>query len=371
MKAREPSGGKVMKINDIIRDLEEIAPPRLADDWDKIGLQVGDAGSDVHKVFVALDPSVPVIDTAVDSGSDLLICHHPLIFSPLDSMSSGESIPDRIIKLIKSDTALYVMHTNFDVVDGGTNDILAERLGVKVTGILSETKRDSWYKAVVFTPVEAVDAVRDAMAEVGAGTIGNYSHCSFYSEGMGTFLPLTGADPYIGTVGKLEKTPEYRLEMIVPCYRLIDVLNAMLQTHPYEEVAYDVYKLENKIGGFGYGRVGKLEQSIKLGEFKDHVEKILACQAIRMVGNPDKQIETVALCTGSGKKFIQDALRARADVYVSADIGYHDFLDADMLGLAIIDAGHFETEFPGVEALAERLSRKYAETSVSVELIKS
>jgi dinuclear metal center YbgI/SA1388 family protein len=359
-----------MKISDVIRDLEEIAPPRLADGWDKIGLQVGNVDSDVHKIFVALDPSISVIDSAVDSGADLLICHHPLIFSPLDTISAGEPICDRIIKLIKSETALYVMHTNYDIADGGTNDVLAEKLGVRVTGLLKETQRETWYKVVVFVPAEAVDAVRDAMADAGAGAIGNYTHCSFRSEGMGTFFPLPAANPYLGQVGKLEDAQEYRLEMIAPNLRLRDVLSAMIQTHPYEEVAYDVYRLENQLGGFGYGRIGKLDQKVKLGEFEDRIKQILSSRAIRMIGDPNRLIEIVAVCTGSGKKFIPDALKAGADVYVSADIGYHDFLDADALGLIVIDAGHFETEFPGVAVLAERLSRKYAETSVSVELIR-
>ncbi|MEN6519973.1 MAG: Nif3-like dinuclear metal center hexameric protein [Armatimonadota bacterium] len=359
-----------MQLNDIIRTLEKVAPPRLADEGDKTGLQVGDASSDISKVIVAVDPTPAVIDHAVDSGSDLLISHHPLIFNPLETLAAGTSVKDSVIKLIKADIALYAMHTNYDSAPGGINDVLADRLGVRVMGLLTTRHREKKLKLAVFTPPEAIDAIRDAMAEAGAGIIGNYTHCSFRSDGMGTFVPLPGSEPYVGEIGRLQEEAEYKLEMIVPEWRLSQVLDTMIEKHPYEEVAYDIYPLENEPYSYGYGRVGRLAKPMKLSEFRQVVEESLESQQIRMIGNQDKPVEVVALCGGGGKRLIPDAFAAGADVYVTGDVGHHDFLDADALGLAVIDAGHYETERPGMELLAAKLSSEYAGESVTVEFIK-
>lgn len=358
-----------MKLKDIIRDLEEIAPPILADDGDKIGLQVGSVESDIARISVAVDPTFSVIDSAIEHGANLLISHHPLIYTPLETLAAGKPTADRIIKLISSGVALYVLHTNYDSVDGGINDVLAERLGVRVTGLLTTTRRERKFKVAVFTPAKAISAVRDAMAEAGAGVIGNYTHCSFRAEGTGTFLPLSEAQPHVGSVGKLEAAPEFRLEMLAPEWRLGAVLDAMVSNHPYEEVAYDVYPLENEPYAYGYGRIGTLSEAIKLSEFRERVGDALDSRETRMVGKPDRPIETVALCGGGGRHLIRDAAAKGADVYVTGDVGHHDFLDADMLGLAVIDAGHYETERPGMVALAERLGRMYREESLTVEFL--
>lgn len=358
-----------MKVKDIVCDLEEIAPPGLADDGDKIGLQVGDPDATVTKILVALDPAPATIEHAIDEDAELIVCHHPLIYSPLLTLASGEPTRDSIIKLITAGTALYVMHTNYDAVAGGVNDVLARRLGVNVTGILTTRRRERKFKVVVFTPEEAVSEVRDAMAEAGAGVIGNYTRCSFRAQGAGTFIPISGAQPYIGEIGRLEEATEYRLEMIVPEWRLQHVLDAMIARHPYEEVAYDIYALENEPNAYGYGRVGRLNAPMKLGEFRRFVEDSLQSHETRMTGNPDTLVEFVAVCGGGGRKLIEDAKKAGADVYVTGDVGYHDLLAADGLGIAVIDAGHYETELPGMEALADRLSRLCADKGVKVEIL--
>lgn len=358
-----------MKVIEVIRDLEEIAPPRLADPGDRIGLQVGNVDVDVVKMLVAVDPTPAVVDYAVDYGAELLVCHHPLIYEPLSTVVSGEPVQDRVMKLVASDTALYVMHTNYDSAPGGINDVLAERLGVRVTDLLTVTRCERKFKVVVFTPEEAVDDVRDAMAEAGAGIIGHYTYCSFQAPGTGTYIASPSAQPYFGDVGNLEEIAEYRLEMVVEESRLQPVIEAMIRKHPYEEVAYDVYQLENNPNTYGYGRVGRLESAVKLAEFRKMVERILDAHETRMMGDPEKPVEVVAICGGGGKSLIGDAYRSGANVFISGDIGYHDFLAADALGLAVIDAGHYETERPGMEALAERLSRLYAEESVNIEFV--
>lgn len=358
-----------MYLADIIKTLEIIAPPLLADEGDKIGLQAGDPSAEVARVVVAVDPTESVVDYAIDSGAELLICHHPLIFTPLEALASGNPVQDKAIKLIKASTALYVMHTNYDSTKGGVNDVLAERLGVSVTGILTQRRRERKLKLVVFTPPEAVNELRDAMAEAGAGIIGNYTHCSFQTEGTGTFIPLPEARPYVGEIGSLQEEKECRLEMIVPEWKLGRVLDAMLGKHPYEEAAYDIYPLENEPFLYGYGRIGRLERQMKLLDFRKKVEDALGICQIRMIGSPDKPVQMVALCGGGGRRLIPDAHMAGADIYVTGDIGHHDFLDADALGLAVIDAGHYETERPGMESLTHRLSRQYAESSIVFEFV--
>lgn len=356
----------MLKVREIIFELEKIAPPRLADEGDKIGLQVGSYDADVTKVAVAVDPSVSVIDRAVDSGCELLVCHHPLIYTPLETLAAGEPTQDKVIKLIEAGTSLYVMHTNYDSAPGGVNDILAERLGVHNTRLLVTRHRERYLKIAVFTPSESIDVVRNAMAEAGAGIIGNYDYCSFRTAGTGTFRPLPDAQPYIGEVGQLEEVDEYRLEMIVPEWRLGPVVDAMIQAHPYEEVAYDVYRLENPPRTYGYGRVGQLDDPIKLKDYRKLVEDALDYRETRMVGDPERQVKVVAVMSGSGRRYLSNAVSTGADVYITGDMGHHDMDNAEALGLAVIDVGHYASERPAMEVLAENLSQKYAETTLQV-----
>jgi dinuclear metal center YbgI/SA1388 family protein len=356
-----------LKIKDVIRDLEVIAPPVLADDGDKIGLQVGDPEAEVTRIVCAVDPTRAVVDYAVDSGAELLLLHHPLIYSPVPSIVAGDPLSDILMRLVRGGTAAYAAHTNLDAAPGGINDVLAERLGVRDTQILTVRRPERLFKIIVFVPEESVVAVRDAMAEADAGHIGNYSHCSFMSPGTGTFLPLEGSDPYIGKQGNLEEAAEVRLEMIVPEWKLDRVLSAMVERHPYEEVAYDIIALANKPIGHGYGRVGVLESVMTLGEFRKVVEDSLGYRETRMIGDPERPIRTVALCGGAGKSLIRDAKAAGADVYVTGDVGHHDMLAADAMGLAVIDASHYHTERPGTEALAAKLAQMYSREPISVE----
>jgi dinuclear metal center YbgI/SA1388 family protein len=356
-------------VRDVIKDLEKIAPPVLADEGDKIGLHVGDLKTKVSRIMVAVDATPAVVDHAVDAGAELLVCHHPLIYHPLQTITAGDPKSDLIMKLIKGGTSVYVMHTNYDSAQGGINDVLAEMLGVYHTRLLTIRTREKLYKLAVYVPEESVDAVMSAMAEAGAGHIGNYSHCSFRSSGIGTFLPLPGSDPYIGDVGKLEATPEFRLEMIVPEWQLPPVVDAMVLKHPYEEVAYDIIPLDNSPRTYGYGRVGTLERAVKLGEFRKLVEEKLGYRETTMIGDPEKLVEKVALCGGAGGSLIPDAHAAGADVYVTGDIGHHSFLDADALGLAAIDASHYYTEKPGMVVLARELARMYASEAVTIEFV--
>lgn len=356
-------------LSELIDELELIAPPDLADDGDPIGLQIGDAKSEISKICVALDCTQSVISKAIESGANALVTHHPLIFHPLKSLDFSNPIASRVVQLVRSNVAFYAMHTNYDTVFGGINDALAKVLGVNNTEPLTSRKEYKFYKIAVFVPEEAVEKVRNAMADAGAGRIGQYTHCSFWTAGTGSFVPLPAAQPYIGSAGKLEEVDEYRLEMICPEPWLEYVLDEMIEKHPYDEVAYDLYELANEPMVYGYGRVGLIDKEMTLKEFSKRVAERLKLKYIRVEGNPDKIIKRVAMCGGSGSSLFKDALKMEADVYVTGDTKHHDRLDADSLGLAMIDAGHFETEKPGVVALAENL-KKILKGKVNVEYIE-
>ena len=357
-------------VTDLIDELEIIAPPELADADDRIGLQVGDPSTEVRMVCVSVDVSVPVVDLAVERGADLLVAHHPLIYTPLTSVAEVDPVGKRLAKLVRAKTALYVMHTNYDTVPGGVNDVLASKLGVVGCEPLTTRKSEPLVKIVVFVPDAAIEQVRNAMADAGAGMIGQYTHCSFRTKGIGSFVPLPAAQPYIGSAGKLEEVEECRLEMACVGSRVNGVIAAMIEAHPYDEVAYDVYQLANEPMRYGYGRVGSLEDTISLAEFAERVKQALGLEHAKVSGDLDKPIKRVAFCGGGASLHYKEAAQAGADVYVTGDTKHHDVLDANALGLAMIDAGHFETEKPGMVALAERLTKTFARSEMAIEYIE-
>lgn len=359
-----------MLISDLITTLENIAPPDLAADGDTIGLQVGSRGREVRRVCVTLDVTQDIIDKAVSLAPDIIVAHHPLIHTPLAAVSEDSPVGRRVTKLIRSDIALYVMHTNFDCAPGGTNDVLADLLGLTDRSPLDVSRRDPFYKIAVFVPGDHVERVRDAMAETGAGRIGMYTYCSFRTPGIGSFVPLGLAQPFIGSVGKLEEVEEYRLEMICSGSWLDEVLPAMLEAHPYEEVAYDVYELANEPIPYGFGRVGNLKSPTTLPLFAELVRSTLEPKYMKVEGDPAKPIRRVALCSGSGSGMWNEAVKAGADVYLTGDTKHHDILDANAAGLAIIDAGHYETETPGMRSLADNLRVSLAGSGVDVAYIE-
>ena len=355
------------RIADLIDELDEIAPPDLADADDRIGLQVGEPSREARRVCVSVDTSVRIVDLAIERKADLLVAHHPLIHAPITSIAEVDPLGRRLARLVRANAALYVMHTNYDSVPGGVNDALAAKLGVLDCEPLTTRKADPLVKIAVFVPEEAIEQVRDAMADAGAGTIGQYTHCSFRTKGIGSFVPLDTAQPYVGSVGKLEEVEEYRLEMVCAASWADNVIGAMLEKHPYDEVAYDVYELANEPVKYGYGRVGTLDETVGLREFAGKVKSALGLEYAKVSGDPDRPIKRVALCGGGGSSLYKEAAQAGADVYVTGDTRHHDMLDACALGLAMIDAGHFETEKPGMVALAERLGRTFAGSGIEIE----
>ena len=355
-----------MIVNDLISILEEIASPSLAEPDDSIGLQVGDPAAEVRSVAVALDPTPAAIRRAKEA--DILVAHHPIIHKPVASIACGTQEGDAIYSAVKNDLAVYVMHTNYDAARDGVNDALADALGLRETEVLSPHTKCRRYKIVVFVQEESAEAVRDAMAEAGGGIIGLYSHCSFRGQGIGSFRPNKGASPYAGNVGNLEEVSEWRLEMVVPEQSKDAVVRAMVSAHPYEEAAYDVYELAEAENGYGFGRIGRI-LPIAADDLLGMVKKNLRAPDARYYGPMNAVFEKIAVCGGAGGRLIRETVATRAQVYITGDVGYHDRLLAEHLGLAIVDAGHRETELPGMRKLAGRLRSRLRESAIEVRFL--
>jgi len=354
----------------IIQWMEQLAPKHLAMPDDKIGLQLGTLRKDVSTVLVALDVTDAVVEEAIRKQAELIVAHHAIIFRPLAHLQTDTPAGKLYEKLIKHDIAVYIAHTNLDVADGGINDMMAEALGLDVTGHLEDVHTDKLKKLVVFVPASHEAQVRDALFAAGAGWIGNYSHCSFNVPGTGTFLPREGTDPFIGKPGKLEFAQEVRIETIVPASAERQVIQAMLKAHPYEEVAYDLYPMDLKGRTLGLGRVGKLPAPERLDVFTERVKKALDVPVVRVVGDPAREIRKVAVLGGSGSRYVRHAIFAGADVIVTGDIDYHTAHDALAAGIAIVDPGH-NAEKIMKKRVAEWLQAKCDEHKVSTKAVAS
>jgi dinuclear metal center YbgI/SA1388 family protein len=325
---------------EVIQLFEQFSPKSFAVEGDKIGLQIGNLNKQVHNVMITLDVVESVIDEAIEKKVDLIIAHHPPIFRPIKKLSTDSPYGRMLEKCIKHDIAIYAAHTNLDVANGGVNDLLAEALELTNLEVLVPTYEDKLKKLVVFVPTSHETGMRDALGHAGAGHIGNYSHCSFSTNGEGSFLPLDESDPYIGKKGQLEFVNEARIETIFPESLQKKVVQAMIKAHPYEEVAYDIYPLDQAGTSLGLGRIGRLKTEVTLQEFAEHVKKSLNVERVRMVGHPKSKVKKVAVLGGDGNKYIQQAKFKGADVYVTGDLYFHVAHDAMMLELNVIDPGH-------------------------------
>lgn len=342
-------------VNDVAGWVENLAPRHLAESWDAVGLQVGDGMAAVHRVMTALTVTPAVVQQARALQVDLIVAHHPLIFRPLTSVSPRTRIGAILTALIKEGIALYVAHTNLDAAPGGVNDGLARRLGLHDVTPLAPRPRSRRLKLVTFVPAEYEQRVLEAMAQAGAGVIGEYSHCSFGTRGIGTFKPLAGASPFVGRVGEMERVEESRLEMVVDEGRVRDVVRALKATHPYEEVAYDVYPLEPVTFDAGIGRVGVLPRPMAIAEAVDHVKKALDLTSVRLAGAARDRVHKVAVVGGSGGSFVHAAAACGADLIITGDLDYHDADEARFSGLLAMDVGHFGSEKHVPEDLKEYL----------------
>ncbi|MFZ5634327.1 MAG: Nif3-like dinuclear metal center hexameric protein [Bacillota bacterium] len=350
--------------------IEELSPADLAEEWDNSGLQAGDPERPVSRVLLALDMDEAVLAEAQAKGADLVITHHPLLIKGIKQIREDQPPGRLLARIIRAGITVYAAHTNLDNAGRGVSAVLAEKLGLAGITVL-RPGNERFLKLVVFVPADHADAVREALAGAGAGWIGNYSECTFMLGGTGTFRPLEGSSPFIGRQGELEKVDEVRLETILPARLAGHVVRAMLSAHPYEEVAYDLYPLENRSANSGSGRMGRLNEPLPFGEFARQVKEALQLPAVRRGGPADRKIQKVAVCGGSGTDFWPLALAGGADVLVTGDIGYHGARDMLAAGMCFIDAGHYGTEKVVLPALAGYLGERCRERGLDVEILVS
>lgn len=351
--------------------IEELAPLAWAESWDNVGLQVGDPARPAGRILVALELTGGVVEEAISEQAQLVIVHHPAIFKPWKAFRFDTPGGKRIERLVQAGIGLYAAHTNLDQAPGGTNDTLAARAGLTEHEVLLPLGEEKYVKLAVFVPKGHEEAVRSALAKAGAGHIGNYSHCTFQTAGTGTFLPLSGTKPFIGQEGQLEYAEELRLETIIPESGVRRAVQAMLGAHPYEEVAYDLYPLANPGRGRGHGRIGRLAAPVTLQELIDQMKKALGIAHLRAVGDLGRTVQTVAVGAGSGGMLIPHAARRGADVLITGDVDYHDAQDAADAGLAVIDAGHYNSEVIVVPPLAAYLRTKLQQDGLAAEVIEA
>lgn len=353
-----------MTVGDIEQIMESWAPRWTAWERDNVGLQVGDRRTRVRRILVCLDATPEVVSEARRTRTDLIISHHPLIFHPLTSLTPSTAVGATALQLARDGIALYSAHTNLDFAPEGVSMTLARTLGLVNIRFLAPLK-GIMAKIVVFVPPRAVNAVMGAMADAGAGVIGEYSHCSFQTAGRGTFLGSASTRPAVGAAGVLETAEEVRLEMICPRPRAAQVIEAMKTVHPYEEVAYDLVPLENESTEFGMGAVGELDPPRPLRRWLGSVRSALRADVLRVSGANPARVRVVAVCGGSGSDLLPAAVAAGADAFVTADVRYHTFHDAADR-IALIDAGHWETEHPVLEVVAAKLRRACADRKARV-----
>lgn len=355
-------------LRDIMEVMEEIAPASLAEDWDNTGLQVGDRSWSVEKIWVALDPTDEVVAKACVQEVSLLITHHPLIFFPLAAVDPG-TFTGRIIQTaLQKKLAIFCAHTNLDSAVGGVNDILAERLGIEDATVLKPPDHVDLYKLVVFVPVGYEEKILDALFESGAGKTEKYSHTSFRTKGVGTFKPGVTAKPFKGRAGEITHSTEYRIEALVEKKDISRVIRSLERTHPYEEMAYDVYATSVEKSKVGLGRIGNLANDLTLKALAERIKGVLGLGTVRAVGDPRQTIRQVAVCSGSGRGLLEDFFASDAQVYVSGDLGYHDGRRTEALGRALIDIGHFASERLVVERLAAALKNALSTKGYAVDV---
>jgi dinuclear metal center YbgI/SA1388 family protein len=352
-------------VADLTKHLDRFAPPALAAEWDNVGLIVGDPSANVERVLTCLTVTPPVVAEAVDTRVQLIITHHPMLFRASKRLTTITAEGRMLLELIRAGVAVYSPHTAFDNTTGGINDVLARRLGLTDLMPLRKQPGPRQCKVVVFVPEKDLDRVADAMFAAGAGNIGEYSQCSFRLVGTGTFFGSDAANPTIGDKGRREEVSEWRLEAICPEAAADRVVLAMRRAHSYEEPAYDVYPLRSTAAAAGAGRIGVLAAPVALAELARRVKTALNAQLVQVVGDPARTAQRVALACGAAGEFLGDAIVAGADVFLTGEMRFHDYLAAQAQNVALLLPGHYATERCGIEDLAERLQRDFPGLQVS------
>lgn len=346
-----------MKVVDIISAIERFAAPELQEDYDNAGLITGNGSWNCTGVLCTLDVTVDVVREAKEHECNLIVAHHPIVFRGLKRINGKTYVEQVVIEAIKNDIAIYAAHTNLDNVVLGVNGRIAQKLGLQNISIL-QPRHKMLRRLITFAPIDKAEAVRQAVFAAGAGHIGNYSECSFNSEGTGTFKAEAGADPYVGEVGRQHQERETKIEIVFPFYLENQVVKALIDNHPYEEVAYDIFTMENVHFGIGAGVVGTLEGPVEEKEFLKFVRETFGVGCIRHTPLLGKPVNKVAVCGGAGSFLIKAARSMGADIYITADVKYHEFFDAEGR-MVIADIGHYESEQFTVDLLHDLLEEKF------------
>lgn len=346
-----------MQIADVITFLESLAHPSLQENYDNAGLITGNASWKCSGIICSLDATEDVVNEAVKKKCNLIVAHHPIIFSGLKKINGKDYVERTVIAAIKNDIAIYAIHTNLDNVLHGVNGRMAQQLGLQNISVLMP-KTGSLKKLFTFAPRDKAEQVRNAIFSAGGGHIGNYSECSFNADGTGTFKAGEGTAPYVGDKGQRHEEKEQKIEVVFPSFLEKQIVSAMKAAHPYEEVAYDIISLSNPQPGTGSGLLGDLPEAIPEKEFLAKLVGVFKLSLVRHTPFSGRPVRRVALCGGAGSFLIPNALSAKADAYVTADMKYHEFFNADGR-LLIADIGHYESEQFTIDLLAEHLEQKF------------
>ena len=346
-----------MKIMDLIAVIEHYAAPELQEDYDNAGLITGDPATECSGVLCTLDVTAGVLKEAIDNGCNLIVAHHPLIFRGLKKISPKDHVGRLVIDALKNDIAIYAAHTNLDNILLGVNGVIAKKMNLQNVRIL-QPKNKMLRRLITFAPRDQAEKVRQAVFSAGAGHIGKYAECSFNSDGTGTFKAEEGADPYVGRIGERHHEPETKIEIVYPFYLETQVVKALVDHHPYEEVAYDIFTMDNVHFGIGAGIIGLLENPMEEKEFLKFLAATFRTGVIRHSSLLNRPVKKVAVCGGAGAFLIPAALQMKADIYITADLKYHEFFDAGQ-DLLLADIGHYESEQFTTDLLHDLLVEKF------------
>ena len=364
-----PNFNSHMKIKEIIAHLESIAPLSFQEPYDNSGLLIGNPENEVNSALLTLDVTPEVLNEAKDKNTGLIISHHPLIFQGLKKLTGSTVIEKTVVRSIKEDIAIYASHTNMDSALQGVNSRICEKLELQNVSILRPIK-GQLCKLVTFVPEKYLDVVRQEIFEAGAGTIGNYDQCSFNTEGIGSFRGGENTNPFLGERGELHFETEIRIETIFPKYLKNRVIEALIKSHPYEEVAYDIYPLENEYKQAGMGMTGELKKDWDEKLLLDYIKKRLNVKIIRHTHWINRPIRKVAVCGGAGSFLLHDAVHHKTDIFISGDFKYHEFFKAEGK-LLIADIGHYESEHHVKEIFSDLLKEKFPNFAVQISEVNT
>lgn len=349
-------------IQHIVTAIETFAPLSYQEEYDNAGLLSGNHTDECTGALLTLDCTEAVIEEAIQQGCNLIIAHHPLIFKGIKKLTGSNYVERTLLKAIRNNIAIYACHTNLDNVSEGVNAKIAEKIGLKNIHVLSY-KTGLLRRLETYVPIGHEEKVRAALFDAGAGNVGNYDMCSFTLEGSGTFRANENANPFLGETGKLSKEKEVKIECLFEAYKSNAVLQALFQAHPYEEVAYSVFVMQNANNQVGSGLVGDLKPAMTETEFLAHLKQVFHLKVVKHTALRSKKIEKVALCGGSGQFLLKNAIVSKADVYISSDFKYHEYFDAEGK-ILIADIGHYESEQFTPELFYEIIQKKFPKFAI-------